>query len=86
LTGNSAGLRTVLSSRLSHTELRSSLWKSHSFLSLPVFIHHSHTQKKTHRTDQKKLTNLMENLCCAREHSVKFFVQLFYTVKLHSLT
>jgi hypothetical protein len=36
LTGNSAGLTTVLSSRLSHTELRSSLRKSHSFLSLPA--------------------------------------------------
>jgi len=36
LTGNSAGLRTVLSSRLSHTELRSSLRESHSFLSLPA--------------------------------------------------
>ena len=34
----------------------------------------------------KKLTNLMGNLCCAREHSVQFFVQFFYTVKLHSLT
>jgi hypothetical protein len=34
LTGNSAGLRTVLSSRLSHTELRSSLSEYHSFLSL----------------------------------------------------
>jgi len=36
LTGNSAGLRTVFSSRLSHTELRSSLRESHSFLSLPA--------------------------------------------------
>ena len=36
LKGNSAGLRTVLSSRLSHRELRSSLMKSHSFLSLPA--------------------------------------------------
>ena len=27
----------------------------------------------------------MGNLCCAREHSVQFFVQFFYTVKLHSL-
>jgi hypothetical protein len=35
-TGNSAGLRTVLSSRLSHTKLRSSLRESHSFLSLPA--------------------------------------------------
>ena len=31
---------------------------------------------------QKKLKNLMGNLCCAREHSVQFFVQFF----LHSLT
>jgi hypothetical protein len=44
-----------------------------------------HTHKKTHRTD-KKLTNLMGNLCCAREHSVQFFMQFFYTVKLHILT
>jgi hypothetical protein len=36
LTGNSAGLRTVLSSRLSHRELRSSLRESHSFLILPA--------------------------------------------------
>ena len=34
--GNSAGLRTVLSSRLSHRELRSSLRESHIFLSLPA--------------------------------------------------
>jgi hypothetical protein len=36
--GNSPGLRTVLSSRLSHTELRSSFRESHSFLSLPGII------------------------------------------------
>jgi hypothetical protein len=36
LTDNSARLRTALSSRLSHTELRSSLRESHSFLSLPA--------------------------------------------------
>ena len=36
LTGNSAGLRTVLSSNLSHRELCSSLRESHSFLSLPA--------------------------------------------------
>jgi hypothetical protein len=35
-TGHSAGLRTVLSSSPSHRELRSSLWESHSFLSLPA--------------------------------------------------
>jgi hypothetical protein len=28
----------------------------------------------------------MENLCCARKHSVQFFVLFFNTVKLHSLT
>jgi len=53
LTDNSASLRAVLFSRLSHRELRSSLRESNSFLSLPVFIHHSHTHKKTHRTDKK---------------------------------
>jgi len=36
LTGNIAGLRSVLSSRLSHRELRSSLRESHSFLTLPA--------------------------------------------------
>jgi hypothetical protein len=36
LTGISAGLRTVLSSHLSHTELRSSLRESRSLLSLPA--------------------------------------------------
>jgi len=36
LTGNSGDLRAVLSSRLSHTELRSSLRQSHSFLSVPA--------------------------------------------------
>jgi hypothetical protein len=133
LTGNSAGLKTALPSRLSHRELRSSLREPHSFLSLPadttrassqgtsvssnsfsrwtshdiflfkynillqilrffllgwhygrcglqtgndnpVFIHHSHTHK-IYRTDKKKRTYLMGNLCCAREHSVLFFVQ-----------
>jgi hypothetical protein len=34
--GFNAGLRTVLSSRLSHKELGSSLRESHSFLSLPA--------------------------------------------------
>ena len=28
----------------------------------------------------------MGNLYCAREHSVQFFVQFFYTFKLHRLT
>ena len=41
------------------------------------------TRRHTELT-KKKLT--MGNLCCAREHSVHFFVQDFYTVKRHSLT
>jgi len=45
----------------------------------------THTTRHTELT-KKKLTNLIRNLCCAREHSVQFFVQLCYTVKLHSLT
>ena len=36
LTGNSAGLRTILSSCLLQRELRSSLRESHSFVSLPA--------------------------------------------------
>ena len=45
------------------------------------------TRTKRHRELTKKVTNLMGNLCCAREHSVQFFVQFFfYTVELHSLT
>jgi hypothetical protein len=36
LTRNSSGLRTVLSSRLSHREMRSSVRVSHIFLSLPA--------------------------------------------------
>ena len=36
---------------------------------------------RTEFPKKKNLTNLMGNLCCAREHSV-----VFYTVKLHSLT
>ena len=30
---------------------------------------------------KKKLINHMENLCYAREHSVQFFLQVFYAVK-----
>ena len=36
-----------------------------------------HAHEKKHRTDQKKLTNLMGNLYCAREHSVQFLVEFF---------
>jgi hypothetical protein len=137
LTGNSAGFRTVLSSRLSQRKLSSSLRESHSFLSLPAgttmassqgtsvsinsfsrwashdislfkchFLLHilrylfffsdnimvdvaskqqttdlllsiTVTRTRRHKELTKKLTNLMGNRCCAREHSVQFFVQFF---------
>ena len=37
------------------------------------------TRKRKHTELTKKLTNVMGNLCCAREHSVQFFVQVFFT-------
>ena len=137
LTCNSAGLRTVLSSRLSYRELTSPFRESYSFLSLPaettmassedtavssnsfsrwashdIFLFKYHfllhslpflfffsdnimadvarkqqtrasflstivTRTRRHTELTKKMTNLMENLCCAREHSVQFFVQFF---------
>jgi hypothetical protein len=86
LTDNSAGLRTVFSSRLSHRELCSSLRESHNFLSLPADATVSSSQgTKQNRKKKKKLKNFMGNLCCAREHSgqvlIKFlFKQLNYTV------
>jgi len=43
------------------------------------------TRRHTELT-KKNRQNLMGNLCCAREHLVEFFVQFFYSVKLHSLT
>ena len=47
LTGNSAGLRTVLSSRLSHRELRSSLRKPHSKRQPCFYQPWSHAQEGT---------------------------------------
>jgi len=35
------------------------------------------TRTRRHTEVKKDLTNLMGNLCCAREHSVQFFVQFF---------
>jgi hypothetical protein len=132
-----ADLRTVLSSRLSHRELRSSLRESHSvYLPTPRWHHlKAHPFLAIHSADAHRviysfsnttsystfyaffsdnimadvaskqqttalflstivtrtrrhteLTNLMGNLCCAREHSDRFFRADFYTVKLHSLT
>ena len=44
------------------------------------------TRRHTELTKKKNLTDQMRNLCCTRERSVQFFVQISYTVKLHSLT
>jgi hypothetical protein len=88
LTGNSAGLRTDLSIRLSHTELRSSLKESHSFLSLPADTTIASSQgneqnwkknwQKTDKPDGKAVL-------CQRTFS-PVSCAVFYTVKLHSLT
>ena len=85
LTGNSAGLRTVLSSRLSHRELHSSLKESHSFFSFFVFIHHSHTVKKHTELTKKSDKPDGKPVLCQRTFSSVFHA-VFYTVKLHSST
>ena len=140
MTGNSAGFRTVLYSRLSHRELCavhsgnptvSSVYlpiprwhhlKAYPFLAIHSADEHRHdiflfkyhfllhilrflfffsdnimanvaskqqmtalflstivtrTRRRTELT--KKLTNLMVKLCCAREHSVPFFVHLLHS-------
>jgi hypothetical protein len=126
LTGISAGLRTVLFSRLSRRELRSSLkalnsfsrwtlhdifhFKYHFLLHILRFLFFfsdnimadvaskqqttalflstidSHTYKKTHGTDKKNWQMWRETCAVPENIQFSFFVQLFYTVKLHSLT
>ena len=51
-----------------------------------LFLSTTVTRTRRHTELTKKLTYLMGNLCCAREHSVQYFMQFLYTVKLHSLT
>jgi hypothetical protein len=51
-----------------------------------LFLPTTVTRTGRHKEPTKKLTHLRGKLCCAREHSVQFFVQFLYTVKLHSLT
>jgi len=48
-----------------------------------LFLSTTVTRTRGHTELTQKL---MGNLCCAREHSVQFFVQFLNTVKLHSLT
>jgi len=42
-----------------------------------LFLSTTVTRTRRHKELTKKLTNLVANLCCAREHSVQFFVQFF---------
>jgi hypothetical protein len=44
-----------------------------------LFLSTTVTRTRRHTELTKKLTNLMGNLCCAREHSVQFFVQNIFT-------
>jgi hypothetical protein len=60
------------------------MWLANDALFLSTIV--TRTRRNTELTKRKKLTNLFGNLCCAREHSVQFIMQFFYTVKMHSLT
>jgi hypothetical protein len=146
LTGHSAGLRTLFSSRLSHRDLRSSLRESHIFLSLPAyttmvsyqgtsvssnsfsrwasldiffanttsysiiyaffstfritlwpmwlanskqqacFIHHSHTHKKTNRTNKKKTDKPDGKPVLCQRTFTSVSRAIFYTSELPVLT
>jgi len=44
-----------------------------------LFLSTSATRTRINTELAKKLTTLMGNLCCAREHSVQFFVQFLFT-------
>jgi hypothetical protein len=64
LTGNSSGLRTVLSSRLSHRELHSSLRESHSFLSLPADTTMTSSQRiQPSKMNKRKATLAFIEVC-----------------------
>jgi hypothetical protein len=44
-----------------------------------LFLSTTVTRTKRHTELTTKLKNLMENLCCAREHSIQLFVQFLYS-------
>jgi hypothetical protein len=80
LTGNSAGLRTVLASSLSHRELHGSHRESHSFLSLPAETTMASSQG-TQQNWQKKTDEPDGETCAVPENiqfsfSYNFFTQL----------
>jgi hypothetical protein len=72
LTGNNSGLRTVLSIRLSRTELRGSLRESHSFLSLPADTtiassqgtQPQHPFLAIHSADEHRMIYSFSNITC----------------------
>ena len=81
LTGNSAGLRTVFSSRLSHRELRSSLRETHSFLHLPADTTKALSQN-THKTDKR--TDIPDGKPVLYQKTYcSVFRAVFYTVQLY---
>jgi len=81
LTDNSAGLRTILFSRLSHRELRSSLRESYCL----VFVHHSHTHKETHRTDKETDKPDGKPVLCQRTFSLVFHAVFFTQFNLECM-
>jgi hypothetical protein len=74
LTGNIAGLRTVLSNHLSHRELRSSLRESRSFLSLLA-----HTTMASSQATDKNWQTRWET--CAVPGNIQFILSCSF---LHS--
>jgi hypothetical protein len=77
LTGNSAGLRTVISSHLSHREMLSSLRESHSFLSLPADTTTA-SSRGTQQNWQKNWQTWWE--ACAVPENIQFsFLCSFFT-------
>jgi len=48
-------------------------------LFLSAIVTHTHTHTRRHTELTKKKTNFMGNLCCAREHSVRFFLHFLHS-------
>jgi hypothetical protein len=44
-----------------------------------LFLSTTVTRTRRHTELINKLTNLMGNLCCAKEYSVQFLVQVFFS-------
>jgi hypothetical protein len=83
LTRNNTGLRTALSSRLSHRELRSSLRETHSFLSLPADTTMAHAQEDTQNSQKKTDKPDGKLLLCQRTFSSVFRAVFFIQITAH---